>query len=374
MTRKILIVETGADYFASHRLSLAGELQKAGYEVHVTALKPGFEDKVRAQGYTFHQVANPEKGIWGLGRSFRALLRQLNPDIVHFITLRSILLGGMVNLIGPRKAALHSVTGLGYLFTNQELKVRILRRLLGLPFRSILKMKNARVIFQNADDQTLFESRNWVRSDNHVLIRGSGVDPEHYIMAQPNNDPPIILFPSRLLKPKGIMEFVEAAKIIKDQGIQARFAVVGRLDQNNPEVVAPAIIEAWKAENVVEFWGQQADMVKTFGAVDIVCMPSYYREGVPKVLIEAASCGKPIITADSPGCREIVEHEKNGLLVPPRSAEDVARAMIHLLENTSLQEQYGRAGRELVKREFSMESVNCRILACYQTLEASCES
>lgn len=374
MTRKILIVETGADYFVSHRLSLASELQKAGYDVHVTALKPGFEEKVRAQGYTFHQVANPEKGIWELARSFRALLGQLNPDIVHFITLRSILLGGMLNLIGPRIAALHSVTGLGYLFTNQDLKVRIIRRLLGLPLRSILKMKNAQVIFQNTDDLTLFESRNWVRSDNQVLIRGSGVDPEHYIMAQPNNDPPIILFPSRLLKPKGIMEFVEAAKIVKDKGIQARFAVVGRPDENNPEVVAPAIIEAWKSENVVEFWGHQTDMVRTFGSVDIVCMPSYYREGVPKVLIEAASCGKPIITADSPGCREIVEHKKNGLLVPPRSAEDVARAMIHLLENTSLQEQYGRTGRELVKREFSMESVNFRTLSCYQTLVPSDES
>lgn len=374
MTRKILIVETGADYFASHRLSLAGELQKAGYDVHVTALKPGFEEKVRAQGFTFHQVANPEKGIWSLVRSFRDLLGQLNPDIVHFITLRSILLGGMLNLIGPRIAALHSVTGLGYLFTNQELKVRIIRRLLGLPIRSILNMKNTQVIFQNADDQTLFESRNWVRSGNHVLIRGSGVDPEHYIMTQPNNNPPVILFPSRLLKPKGIMEFVEAAKIVKDQGIQARFAVVGRLDVNNPEVVDPTIIDAWKEEKVVEFWGHRTDMVKTFGSVDIVCMPSYYREGVPKVLIEAASCGKPIIAADSPGCREIVEHEKNGLLVPPRSGADVARAMKLLLENTALLEQYGRAGRELVKKEFSLESVNLRILACYQTLETSDES
>ena len=253
MTRKILIVETGADYFASHRLSLAGELQKAGYEVHVTALKPGFEEKVRALGFPFHQAANPEKGLWDLARSFRALLRQINPDIVHFITLRSILIGGMLNRIGPRIAALHSVTGLGYLFTNQELKVQVIRRLLGLPFRSILKMKNAQVIFQNVDDQSLFESRNWVRSGNHVLIRGSGVDPEHYVMAQPNNDPPVILFPSRLLKPKGIMEFVEAAKIIRNQGIQARFAVVGRMDQNNPEVVTPAIIEAWKAEKLVEF-------------------------------------------------------------------------------------------------------------------------
>jgi glycosyltransferase involved in cell wall biosynthesis len=187
---------------------------------------------------------------------------------------------------------------------------------------------------------------------------------------EPLTAPLIVVLPSRLLWEKGIGEFVEAAKSLKTQGITARFALVGEPDPGNPSSVSAAQLRAWDAEGVVEWWGWRSNMETVIRESHIVCLPSY-GEGVPRVLIEAAASGRPIVTTDAPGCREIVRHGVNGFLVPQRDIPALTNALRVLLVNGTLRAALGQNGREIAVKEFSIEKVTRETLDVYRNLLAT---
>lgn len=379
--KKVLIVEGHPKYFVSHRLPWARAAREAGYEIHVTALKTGDGDLVREAGFQYHDLAvqdrgkNPAAELRFLYRLYH-LFRALEPDLVHFITLRAVLYGALPVRFSGIPAVLNSVTGLGFLFSEDTWSVKALRWGIMQFLRFALRHPNQITTFQNPDDAKIFVSRGVVSEEQTAVTPGSGVDPERFgyesETAIENGLVPIVMLPTRLLWHKGVEVFVNAARHLHETGVDARFAMVGDTDPENPGAVPKAQIEAWADDCPVEWWGRQApsEMPSALQQAHVVCLPSHYREGVPKVLIEAASCGRPIVTTDVPGCREIVNHEENGFLVNPKDAEGLARRIRELLDNPDLRREMGRNGRSRVENNFTAAQVANTIAECYDRLLA----
>jgi glycosyltransferase involved in cell wall biosynthesis len=200
------------------------------------------------------------------------------------------------------------------------------------------------------------------------LIRGSGVDMNIFTPRPEPEGVPVVILAARMLWAKGIGEFVDAARLLREQKVEARFVLVGESDPGNPSAVPVWQLEQWHDSGVVEWWGACSDMPRVFAEAHVVCLPSYYPEGVPKVLIEAAACGRPIVTTDVPGCREVVRHEENGLLVPTRDPVALAAALRRLIMSPALRDFLGRRGREIAVAEFGLERVIAETLAVYGDL------
>jgi glycosyltransferase involved in cell wall biosynthesis len=262
--------------------------------------------------------------------------------------------------------------GLGHVFVTEDWKHRAMRRIIGVAYRLVLRHPHMKVIFQNNDDRLFFVRSGWLREEQTVLIAGSGVDPEQYRPAgrdDPVNGIPVVMFPSRMLRSKGVEEFLEAVARLRSQKVRARFVLVGEPDPDNPASISEHELSGRVHEAEVEYWGRRDDMPAVFAAADIVCLPSH-REGMPKALIEAAAAGLPIVTTDVPGCRDVVRHEHNGLLVPLRDANALSIALRRLIENPQLGRRMGQRGRARVLEEFSLDRVIASTLALYRDLLA----
>ncbi len=224
---------------------------------------------------------------------------------------------------------------------------------------------------QNIDDRDVLCREALASPEQIRLIRGSGVDPTKFNPRPPPPGPPLVILPARLLRDKGVLEFAEAARRLKAEGWNARFALVGAPDPGNTASVSQQELTRIAAEGVVELWGWRDDMAEVIRQSSIVCLPSTYGEGLPKSLLEAAAGARPIITTDMPGCREIVRPGENGWLVPPRSVDALTIAMSEALSCKELREQYGARGRQFVEAEFSLQSVNRQTLDLYLELLAA---
>jgi len=261
----------------------------------------------------------------------------------------------------------NAVAGLGWLFTSSGLAARTLRPVICRLLAWLLGAPHSCTIVQNPDDFGLLLKMG-VPEDRLRLIRGAGVDTEVFTPALESPlEPVTVLLSARMLWAKGVGEFVEAARLLTEAGVKARFVLVGDPDPGNPASVPVAVLRAWHGENGVEWWGHRDDMPVVFHTAHIACLPSY-REGLPKVLLEAAACGLPIVTTDAPGCREIVRDGDNGFLVPVRDAQALALALRSLIDNVALRAKMGRRAREIVLAEFSQERVIAETLAVYQEL------
>jgi len=223
-------------------------------------------------------------------------------------------------------------------------------------YRLGLLHPNKRVIFQNPEDRQLFLDHHLCSAGEAALIPGSGVDPQNFPTVNEPEGKPIALFASRFLKEKGIEIFADIGRQVLKEGVNEGFALVGEVDPGNPSSVSQQQIAAWERDGI-ESWGFRQDMPQVFASCHLVCLPSYRREGIPKVLIEAASCGRPIITFDMPGCREIVQNGVNGLVVPTKDVSAYKSAVKRLLEDASLRQQFGLAGRKRVEEMFSLDQV-----------------
>jgi len=232
--------------------------------------------------------------------------------------------------------------------------------------KTLLRSKRCNVIVQNMDDMNELIDRNIATRARTTLIRGSGVDTNIYVPTAKTNDVPIVLLASRMLWAKGVGEFVELARISRQRNVIARFVLVGEPDPENHDSVPSAKLESWQESGVVEWWGKKDDMLEVFRLADIICLPTTYGEGVPKVLIEAAACGLPIVATNVPGCREIVRRGDNGFLVPPGDVEALFGAVKSLLDNSELRSEMGARGRALVISDFSIEQVIDKTLKLYR--------
>ena len=279
-----------------------------------------------------------------------------------------MLYGTLAARIAGVPVVVNAVSGRGYVFLSRGLLARLRRKVIQFSYRLILRHPRARVIFQNPDDRSYFISQGLIRPQDAVLIRGSGVDTHRF---EPRPEPesvPVVMFPSRLLWEKGIEEFVAAASQLKRNGLSARFVAAGAIVPGNPGSVSARQLEVWRQENHVEFWGECADMDQIMPQAHIICLPSY-GEGLPKALLEAAACARPIITTDVPGCREVVRNGYNGYLVPPRDSQALAATISTLVADKLLRQEMGQRGRRLIEEEgFTEQEVVRQTLNVYEDL------
>ncbi|MBI4238641.1 MAG: glycosyltransferase family 4 protein [Deltaproteobacteria bacterium] len=375
MRQRLLYVVNDVGFFLSHRRALARATSARGYEIHVAAPTHPRVEELTADGFVFHQVPLHRRRVrvWEEGLALFRLYRlygRVRPDLVHHLTLKPILYGSIAARLSGVPAVVNAVTGLGYLFvdTAASWPRTALRHIVVRLLRQALRLPNQRVILQNPDDQALLLQYGVMSSAEAVVIKGSGVDPEAFQPCAEPSGVPVVVFASRMLRDKGVTEFVEAARQLKAQGVSCRCVLVGRPDEGNPTSISEAQLRQWVAQRSVEWWGHRVDMPRVLADATIVCLPSYYREGIPRVLIEAAAAGRPIVTTDMPGCREIVHDGQNGVLVPPRDAAAVACALAGLLADASRRAAMGSYGRALVMRDFSETQVITRTLTLYEQL------
>ena len=370
--RKLLFLVTEDWYFWSHRLPLACEAQRKGYSIVVATRVRDYGNRILAEGFKLVPIGmqrrstNPLKEFSSLLELIK-LYRSERPDIVHHVAVKPVVYGSIAARLARVPRVINAIAGMGYVFTSQSMKAKALRPIIRFVLSRVLNRTNTRTIFQNPDDRNMLIESGIVRSERTKLIRGSGVDPEVYRPSPEPDGVTTVVLAARMLWDKGIQDYVEAARLLLSEHVNARFVLVGDSDNGNPAAVPTAQLEAWHKSSVIEWWGKRNNMLEVFAASHIVCLPSY-GEGVPKVLIEAASCGRPMVATDSPGCREIVRNNENGLLVPIRDHVALARALQKLIGNSSLRTRMGTRGREIVFEEFTVEKVVSETLLLYNTL------
>ncbi|WP_313067998.1 glycosyltransferase family 4 protein [Achromobacter animicus] len=373
--RCLLFVVNNPAFFMSHRVPVALAAQKAGYDVHVATMDGPAVADIQALGMTHHAIPMTRSGkhpLQELGTllALVRLFRRLRPDVVHLVTIKPVLYGGIAARIARVPGMVAAISGLGFVFLSNSLKMRLVRAVVARLYRVALGHPNSRVIFQNANDRDLLKSLGAVREDQVVIIRGAGVNLDAY---RPTPEPPappvVVTMVARLLRDKGVQEFVQAAKLLRERGVPVTMQLVGGLDAGNPTSATQADVDAWQQDGCVQALGERSDVAALYAAAHIAVLPSY-REGLPKSLIEAAACGRAVVTTDVPGCRDAIEPNVTGLLVPVRDAAALADAIARLAQDAALRQAMGMAGRALAEREFDINRVARIHVALYDALSA----
>lgn len=355
-------------YLYNFRLAYAEFLQQQGWEVVFISPDGEHAQKLKEAGFRHVPFEFSRKGINPFQESetiqgIKRLYEEEKPDLVHHFTIKCVIYGSLAAKELGVKAIINSITGLGYTFLSNKPHIRVIREVVKHLYKKALA--DTQVIFENPDDRQLFLEMDLVQETNSSIVLGTGINTERFKPEPPPNSVPLTILPARMIWDKGIGEFVEAAGMIRESGVKARFALIGNNDTGNPTCIPFDKLSQWQKEGNVEWWGWQEDVATVISMSHIVCLPSY-REGLPKILIEAASCGRPIVTTDVPGCREVVEDGVNGYLVPEKNAEALKDALLKLIEDPEAREAMGKASREIAIQKFSDEIVNNGIYAVYQ--------
>lgn len=359
--KRLLFIVTEDWYFVSHRLHLARAAVAVGYQVALLTRVARHRDVIEASGVEVFEWTikrgsiNPMAELRALEGVF-AVLRHFRPDLVHAVALKPVLYAAIACRSVGINPKVFALGGVGFIFSSQKFLARLLRPTLVVAFRWVLGGDHSRLILQNPDDLRMLLAVRMFDAKHIRLIRGAGVDTVVFSPRDEVPGIPLVVLPARMLWVKGVGEFVASARALQAKGVAARFVLVGEPDTHNPECVPMPQIEAWVREGVVEWWGHRNDMPDVLNQAAVVCLPSY-REGLPKSLLEAASCARPIVAFDVPGCREVIVDGVNGFLVPFNDVGGLAVALEKLLGDADLRRRMGEAGRELVMREFSQEKV-----------------
>ncbi len=370
---KLLYLVSEDWYFVSHRLALARAAKAAGFDVAVATRVYHHGGAIEAAGLRLIPITFARSGLHPL-RELRslyeliALYRREAPDLVHNVAVKPVIYGTLAARLAGAKGIVNAITGLGWVFSSDSAKARALRPLIKMALRPALSGRNTRIIVQNADDAAALVDLGLTLPQSVRLIRGSGVDPGKYRAGAPPPGDPLVVLPARLIADKGVSEFMQAAAILKGEGVKARFALVGKPDAENPAAIDSQEIARSIEAGHIEYWGWREDMPEVLDSASVVCLPTFYGEGLPKSLLEAAAAGRAIVATDVAGCREIVRPGENGWLVPPRDARALAEALRAAISQPELCARYGAAGRRMVEREFSLEAINKATLAVYSEL------
>jgi glycosyltransferase involved in cell wall biosynthesis len=295
------------------------------------------------------------------------LYRTERPDIVHHVALKPIVCGTLAAWLAGVPRLVNAVSGLGWMFSSSNRFMRLARPMARAILVWLLKRQHSVTIVQNVDDRAVLANDRLMESRLR-LVPGAGVDTKVY---RPTPEPPglvCIVLVARMLWDKGVAQFVEAARLLTEAAVPARFVLVGEPDAGNPSSVPIETLRQWSGKHGVEWWGRCNNMPAVYQNAHIACLPSYYGEGVPKALLEAAACGLPIVTTDAPGCRDVVRDGDNGLLVPVRDAISLAKALRTLIEDKDLRAKMGQRGRQIVVEHFSQDRVIAETLAVYHEL------
>jgi len=360
-------------FLISHRLPIARAARNSGLEVHVAA-DIDSDDEIRVlqeEGLIFHRVHLSRGGLnpygdLGYMAQLRAVMKRLQPHLVHNVTVKPIVYGSVVARSLGLTRIVNSVSGLGYSFSGEGSR-HVLAHVARIAYRLALRRRDIRVIFQNLDDMETFSAARIIRPEQAALIRGSGVDLEAFPCAPEPTGVPRVVLPARMLRDKGVVEFAEAAGLLRARGCNAQFLLAGMKDEANPAGLSQQELIDLQRSTGVEWLGHVSDMSSLYRSVHVVCLPSY-REGLPKALIEACAVGRPIVTTDVPGCREVVTEGVNGLLVRPRDAAALAQALGRVLADPALRFRMGAEARRRAEAEFDVKGVVRATLNLYREI------
>jgi glycosyltransferase involved in cell wall biosynthesis len=368
--RTLVFLLTEDWFFASHFWVRGLAAKNAGWRVILVARESEATARIRASGIEVMPVdfirrrLNPFAEL-AFTLKLARLYRALKPDLVHHIALKPIVLGGIAAHLASVNAIVNAPVGLGFVFSSDKLLAKILRPLVAFGLRLTLTPRRAVAVFENPDDMEALVKGGMARGDAVTLIRGAGVDIEKF---HPTPEPPgpvrIVLI-ARMIREKGVPEFVAAARLLKGR---AEFILAGAPDEGNHNALTAAELRGWEAEGLVRWLGPVSDIAGLLASAHIACQPSSYREGLPKSALEAMAAGKPLVATDIPGCREAVIDGETGFLVPARDATALAAALARLIDNPELRAAMGAAGRARVEENFSDGIICEKTLAVYESL------
>lgn len=372
---KVLLFANTDWYLYNFRRSLAIALRETGYDVLLVSPAGPYGAKLTELGFRWIPAPmqrlslNPFREL-RLLLWLRRLLVEEKVRLVHGFTIKNAVYGSLAARLSGVDARINAVAGMGYVYTSDDAKARLLRPIVSALLQLALKGRGARLVLQNPDDVNFFVQAGLAAPDQMRLILGSGVDCQRFCPADaaPQGMPSLrVLLPARLLWDKGVAEFVEAARLLKASGRNMEFLLAGTPDEGNPAAVPLEQVLTWQREGLLQWLGHVADMPGLYRSVNVVVLPSY-REGLPKGLIEASACGVPIITTDAPGCREVVVNGENGFLIPVKNAYALADAVAALADDEVLRIQMGANARRMVIAKFDEKIVLKQTLAVYDEL------
>ena len=356
--------------FISHFFERAVAAQYAGYNVGISAHCGEKRVVLESSGFAIypHNISrsgtNPLVEIRNLFAMVK-VFRSSKPDIIHLIALKPIVIGAIAARIYGKAQVVCAPIGMGYLFSSSDRKARLLQPLVRFVLRRLLNFKNTQVIIENDEDCESLVSGNFVKMINIQVIKGAGVDLSLYKAIPENLDAQVVTMFSRVLRDKGVLDYVEAAKIVHREFPNAVFQLVGDCDPGNPTSFSENEVRSWESAGSIRWLGYRNDVPALLAASNIVCLPSY-REGLPKTLIEACAAQRAIVATDVTGCREVVTHGSNGLLVPVRNPEQLATAISQLLGDQVQRTTFAKNGRLRAENEFASPIVIEQTLAVYK--------
>lgn len=365
-------------YLYNFRLSTALHLKEHGADVVMLSPPGSFGAKFAEHGIRWITLPLMERASLNPARELLTLRQMIQvlsderPDLLHNFTVKCAVYGALAARLSRVPAVVNAVAGMGYVFTSNTAMARALRPVVKVLMRGTLGARNSRLILQNPDDAQAFRGAKLVPECNIRLIRGSGVNTTRFTPKASRLEAPRplrVLLAARLLWEKGIREFVDAAALVRAQGRNMEFLLAGAPDPGNPHSVDQRHVDEWTRLGLVTWLGHVDDMPALMRSVDVMALPSYYREGVPRSLIEGAACGLALVTTDLPGCREVVSrHGVDGLHVEPRSAASLADRLMKLDDDRLLLRRLGDSARGKAMSEFDEKLVIARTLDVYDEL------
>lgn len=370
MSKKLLYIFDYLDW--ESRMPVANGAKDDGYDITIGIV--GAEESVKGlESFKTLSLTKPKNkfGPFSVLKTvleIRNTIKDQKPDLLHTVTLKYSFLVGLACIGLKNFKIVYTIAGLGFMFRSEGWKPVFLRTILSLLLKLVLKNKNALLIFQNPDDLDLLVEKNYVRREQSHLVISSGADLSHFTASsQPENDLPVALMPTRLVHEKGVAIFVEAARQLHEKGIKARYQIAGGLTVHNPRAISGKEMENYTNDGIVEWLGHVDDMPSVLQSANMIVYPSYYGEGVPRVVIEACAAGRAIITTDHAGCRETIPEGKNGFLVPIKDVNATAQAMEKLIVDENLRIEMGLESRKLAERIFDVKSIVRQTLDVYKT-------
>jgi glycosyltransferase involved in cell wall biosynthesis len=361
--KRRIVLFSNTDWFMyQFNLGMAQELEKCGYSVMMLSPKGQYsrqlsESNVRYISVPFSRTSlNPWSQIKFIIWMWRFLVNE-KIDVVHNFTIKNVVIGSVAARLAGVKIIVNELTGMGYMYTSRAFKARLIKFLIELCLKIIVRLKGVRMVLLNNSDYFLFKNKIAKRGGVIYLVLGVGIDCKKFSFDPVPHDGALrVVLPARMLKDKGVVEFVEASRIIKGKGLEIEFILAGGCDPANPTSVPEVEIKKWQDQGLVKWLGHNDNIVEVYRSVDIVVLPSY-REGLPTSLTEAAACGLPLISTSVAGCEDVVQNGVNGLLVPPQDPASLVTAIEYLAKNPDVRKSFGFASRRVAIEKFSKEVI-----------------
>jgi len=365
---RILYVAVDGWHFRNHQLPVALAARRAGHEVAAAAAADRYAPEIEAAGVEFLPLplrkSRSPRHAWAALRALTRLLRSRRPELVQLSSLRVAALGGLAVRRAGVPAMVRVLTGRGYVYTEASWP---LRAAVSACWRSG-RAPRSWTVFQNPDDRRDFLERRLAEAGASSVVPGSGVDLDRFQPRPESAGPPALLYLGRMLRSKGVGALVQSSQELRRAGIEHRLQLAGAPDPGNPASLSERQLRAWQESGAAEWLGHRRDAPELLAGCAALVLPSAYGEGMPRVLLEAAACGRPAVTTDAPGCADAVRDGETGLLVPAGDSPALTEALARLLRAPELRRQMGQRARRLAEAEFGLEVVAGHFLEVYEHL------